>query len=141
MVTIGHDQITSYVEFTERLIERFDRKDPKLHFKELVQLKQLGPLENYISEFQRLSVLVTDISQRRLMVLFMDGLADPLRGWIKALNPLTLQEAIKKARGMEASSSRSRFQSRVFHRKKERTRNRVIHTHHGQIQGDLTVIY
>lgn len=35
MVIMGHNQINSYVEFTERLIERFDRKDPKLHFKEL----------------------------------------------------------------------------------------------------------
>lgn len=35
MVTLGHNQITSYEEFTERLIERFDTRDPELHFKEL----------------------------------------------------------------------------------------------------------
>ena len=50
-------------------------------------------------------MLVTDVSERRILVLFMDGLADPLRGWIKALNPPTLQEAIKKARDMDSSSA------------------------------------
>ena len=30
MVTLGHDQITSCEEFTEKLIERFDTRDPKL---------------------------------------------------------------------------------------------------------------
>ena len=33
MVTLGHNQITSYEEFTKRLIERFDTKDPELQFK------------------------------------------------------------------------------------------------------------
>jgi hypothetical protein len=35
MITMEHAQITSYADFTERLIERFDRKDPKILFKEL----------------------------------------------------------------------------------------------------------
>lgn len=32
MVTLGHSQITSYKEFTKKLIERFDTRDPKLQF-------------------------------------------------------------------------------------------------------------
>ena len=28
MVTLGHSQIMSYLDFTERLMERFDRRDP-----------------------------------------------------------------------------------------------------------------
>lgn len=52
-------------------------------------------------EFQQLSILVTKISERRLLVLFMDGLMDPLRGWIKALNSKILREAIKKYRDMD----------------------------------------
>ena len=34
-ITLGHDQIKTYVEFTERLVERFDGKDPELNFKDL----------------------------------------------------------------------------------------------------------
>lgn len=39
MVFMGYEQITSQVKFIKRLIERFDKKDPKLHLKELTQLK------------------------------------------------------------------------------------------------------
>jgi hypothetical protein len=39
LVTLGHAGITSYLDFTQRLIERFDKKDPELHFRELAQLK------------------------------------------------------------------------------------------------------
>ena len=51
MVTHDHDRITSYVEFTERLIDHFDKKNPKLNFKELAQLKKIGAVESYITEF------------------------------------------------------------------------------------------
>lgn len=47
MVTLVHDQIDSYVIFMERLIDRFDKKDPRLHFKELAQLKQWGSVDTY----------------------------------------------------------------------------------------------
>ena len=39
LVTLGHNTITSYPDFTQRLIEWFDRKDPEVHFRELAQLK------------------------------------------------------------------------------------------------------
>lgn len=32
MVTLGHSTVTTYAEFTRRLIERFDRRDPEQHF-------------------------------------------------------------------------------------------------------------
>ena len=92
-----HDQIKTYAEFTERLIERFDGKDPELNFKDLAQLRQTGSVDQFIAKFQRLSVLVTDISERRQVVLFMDELAEPLKGWVKGFNPSTLSEAISKA--------------------------------------------
>lgn len=45
-----------------------------------------------------MSILVTDIFERRLIVLFVDGRMDPLRGWIKALNP---KADIKKSNNMD----------------------------------------
>ena len=54
-------------------------------------------------------MLVIDILERRLVVLFMDGLSEPLRGWVKGHDPGTLQEATKKARDLAPSSFRSRF--------------------------------
>ena len=39
MVTLGHSTVTTYAEFTRRLMERFDRRDPKQHFVEPTRLK------------------------------------------------------------------------------------------------------
>ena len=64
----------------------------------------MGTVDNYVTESQRLSILITDISKRLRIVLFMDGLRKPLRGSIKGFNPCTLNEAIKKVRDMAASS-------------------------------------
>lgn len=35
LFTLGHNMITSYDEFTNKLIERFDRKDLEMQFQEL----------------------------------------------------------------------------------------------------------
>jgi len=37
MVRQGHGSITTLEEFSQRLIERFDRKDPETYFRELAQ--------------------------------------------------------------------------------------------------------
>lgn len=52
-------------------------------------------------------MLVTVISKRRLIVLFVDGLMEPQKGRVKGFNPVTLMEAIKKAHHMALSSSSS----------------------------------
>jgi hypothetical protein len=36
MTTLGHEHVTLYIDFNQRLIDRFDREDPELHFKELM---------------------------------------------------------------------------------------------------------
>ena len=63
LVTLGHNTITSYPDFTQRLIERFDRKDPKVHFREPTQLKQTGSADAFISEFQRIAVHDEDVHE------------------------------------------------------------------------------
>jgi hypothetical protein len=35
MVTLGHSQVTSYREFIDSLMDRFDRKDPQIQFMDL----------------------------------------------------------------------------------------------------------
>ena len=54
-------------------MERFDRKDPTLHFKVLAQLKQGGTPEAYMLEFEKLSVMVSDVSMARLVLLLLKG--------------------------------------------------------------------
>ena len=40
MFTLGHDWVSSYAKFMERLIDLFDGMDLKLNFKEFAQLKE-----------------------------------------------------------------------------------------------------
>jgi hypothetical protein len=106
LTTLGHNQITSYIEFTQRLIDRFDQGDPKLNFRDLTQLRQTGSLEVYIEEFQRLAVMVQDVSQARLMILFTEGLMEPLRGWVKDFKPTNLHYAIWKTSDLGSKQRR-----------------------------------
>ena len=78
--TLGHDHILSYEGFSYALMERFERKDPELHFKKLVQLKQVGTPEAYMLEFENILVMVFDVSMDRLVLLFTKGLNEPLKG-------------------------------------------------------------
>lgn len=82
MITLRHASITSYTNLTHGLVERFDRKDPKLHFRELGNMKKIDNTKVSIVEFQRLSVMVSNIFEVRLIMLFIDGFFEPLRGWV-----------------------------------------------------------
>jgi hypothetical protein len=112
MSTLGHAHIVTYAEFTGRLIHRFDRRDPEMSFRDLAQLRQTGSAEAFISEFQRISVMVTDISEARLVMLFTEGLTEPLRGWVKAYRPSSLQDAVSRARDLQESVPKPKFTPR-----------------------------
>ena len=81
-------------------MERFDRKDPELHFRELAYLRQTDSAKAYIMEFQGLPVMVTDISKAWLIMLFMEGLAEPLGGWVRVYKPTDLTNSISRTRDM-----------------------------------------
>ena len=46
--TMGHNNVSTYAEFTRILVEIFDRKDPEAPFISLAKLKQTGDAEAYI---------------------------------------------------------------------------------------------
>ena len=99
---------TAYAEFTWRLIERFDRRDPEEHFVELTRLKQTGSLEMYIADFLRISVMVPDLSAVQMIYMFVEGLVEPLRGLVRSTRPATLQDAIGKTRDFKDALPRTR---------------------------------
>jgi hypothetical protein len=87
-------------------MHRFEKKDPEVHFRELAQLRQTGTPDAYITYFQRMVVMVTDISEERLVMLFTKGLAEPFREWVKAFRPTTLQDAIMRTQDMRDTLSK-----------------------------------
>ena len=87
---MGHVGVTTCEDFTRRVLEYFKRKDLEEHFGELTRLKQTRSAEAYISEFLRLSVRVLDLSEARRVFMFVEGLAERLRGLVKSNGPTTL---------------------------------------------------
>ena len=79
--TLGRANVTAYSEFTRRLVDRFDRRDPEALCMGLAKLKQLGNPKTYISEFLRLFVMVPDLSATRRVYMFIHGLDEPLHGF------------------------------------------------------------
>lgn len=77
MTTQGHGAITSFDVINRRMIDRFDRKDEEDYFKDLTAMKQRGSVEEYVAEFQRIVVMVSSISKKRVTFLFTKGLAEP----------------------------------------------------------------
>jgi hypothetical protein len=45
-------------------------------------------------------VVVSDISDHKLVMLFTEALKEPLRGWVKAFKPHNLQESVVHMRDM-----------------------------------------
>jgi hypothetical protein len=111
LATLGHNQIVAYTEFTQKLIDRFDQGDLELHFRELTQFRQIGSPELYIEEFQRIEVMVQDMSQSRLMMFFIEDLMESLKGWVKAFKPTNLQDVIWRTRDL-GPIAKSKFMPR-----------------------------
>ena len=79
----------------------FERKDTKLPFKEIAQLKKIGTPEAYMLEFENLSVMVSDVLMARLVLLFTKGLKEPLKGLMKTHEPATLKDAMNLTRDLQ----------------------------------------
>jgi hypothetical protein len=95
-------------------MDRFDRRAPEIHFRGLAQLRQTGTAEAIITKFQQVGVAVTDISEPRLIMLFIKGLIEPLRGWVKAYKPHTLQDAILRTLDLAYSAPKTKPFSKPF---------------------------
>lgn len=100
---MGHVGVTACKDFTRRVLECFEMKDPKDHFREMARLKQTGSAEAYISKFLRLSVMVPNLSESRRVFMFIEGLAEPLKGLVKSNIPTTLQGAVGRVRDLQDS--------------------------------------
>lgn len=105
LVSQDHAMIHSYEEFVSKLTAHFDRKDIEVYYRDLAQLKQVGHVKAYINEFQKIAVMVPDMSERRVTMLFVEGLSNRLRGLVKAHKPNTLHDAIGLALDLETTSS------------------------------------
>ena len=70
MNTLVHDQVVTYEECTLILAKRFDGRDTDISFHELAHIRQVGTPESYTKEFEKVAVMVSDISEARPLLLF-----------------------------------------------------------------------
>jgi hypothetical protein len=49
-----------------------------------------------------------------LVILFVEGLSEPLHGWVKAYKPTTLQDAVNKDRDMQDVIPKSKFPPKPY---------------------------
>lgn len=61
--------------------------------------------------------MVIDISEIRLVMLFVEGLSKPLRDWVKDFEPATLRATINKTRDMQDVVSKNKFTQPSFPQK------------------------
>lgn len=78
-------------------MSQFDRSNPDRYFREWTHLRQTSPLDQYIVDCQRLPIIVPDVKERRLILLFIVGLIDAFTRFMKAFEPSSLHGAIRKA--------------------------------------------
>jgi hypothetical protein len=114
LVTLGNSNITSHLDLNQKSIELFDKKDPEFHFRELTQLKQEGSPNNYITKFKKLEVMMSNIYEQRLVMYFIEGLFEPLRGWVKDFKTKTLQDVIPRTRNMQGVVPKIKKNSKPF---------------------------
>ena len=72
-------------------------------------MKQVGTPTDYMMEFQKLSVKVADVSMGRLVFLFIEGLDEPLKGFIKSHKTTTLKYVMSLTRYLQDVLPRTRF--------------------------------
>jgi hypothetical protein len=65
-VALVHAIITSYVKFTQILMDSFENKDPEIHFRELAQLRQTCTIEAYITDFSEAGIYADRYSSTKL---------------------------------------------------------------------------
>jgi hypothetical protein len=53
--------------------------------------------------------MVSDVVESRLLMLFIEGLTKPVKGWVKAFKPITLQDAIERTMDLIGEANKNRF--------------------------------
>ena len=139
LTTLGHAQIVSYEDFTKRVVEQFDQRDLQASFRELTQLCQTGKLEQYLSNFLCVSVMVSDFSKARMVYTFIKGFPEPLCGLVKSRRPSMLQEVLVYAKDLQGNIPKTRAPFHAwtpFPQKGHETRTPLPRTTQGRGQLD-----
>jgi len=57
-------------------------------------------------------VMVPDMSESRLPMMYIEGLTEPIHGWVQAFRPVTLQDAIERTKDLIGAANKKKFTPR-----------------------------
>lgn len=90
------------------MVNKFDqKKDYNYYFQDLASLRQQGAVDEYVSEFQKIIIIIHHILKEWLTSLFIKGLMEPLQGMIKVSSPRNLDDAIRAEYDLELTIMKS----------------------------------
>lgn len=115
------EKFQPWQEFREQFLSLFDSKRAEDHFCKLINLRQVGSLKEYTSEFLRLSLTVRDPSIARIVSLYIEGLMGDVKADVLSQQPRSLDEARRLAKVYDKKS-----QMLKTGKVKEASRNQVI---------------
>eukprot|EP01018_Ginkgo_biloba_P039763 Gb_41018 [translate_table: standard] len=90
-------EITTWNQFVTAFYHDFEAYTLEDYFLALKNMKQQSTMTYYTKELCQASLLVENISPQRVVSMYIDGLKDSLRGYVTALKPSILEEAIQQA--------------------------------------------
>ncbi|KAL4586656.1 hypothetical protein LXL04_011298 [Taraxacum kok-saghyz] len=71
----------------------------------LGSLFQVGDVDEYIEQFESLSALIPEQSEEQSLGMFLRGLREDIRNWVRALLPTTCDRAMELARHVAVATS------------------------------------
>ncbi|XP_065852749.1 uncharacterized protein [Euphorbia lathyris] len=93
--------------FRHKLITRFSGTKFRNAQEELGSLFQLGSVGNYIDSFEGISALLPHQTEEDAIGMFLRGLREDIKRWVKALRPQTCAEAMEFAIDVESALGHS----------------------------------
>ncbi|XP_071739339.1 uncharacterized protein [Rutidosis leptorrhynchoides] len=98
---------TDWGEFRTKLMTRFSGTKFRNAHEALGSLFDDGDIERYIEEFEALSALIPNQSEEQMIGMFLRGLQDDVRNWVRTLNPKSCDQAMDFARNVAIATGRA----------------------------------
>lgn len=64
-------------------------------------MRQSGAMDKYVAKFQRISMMIHNVSEGRLTFMFLEGLMELLQSMMRVSIPNTLDDAIRVTYDLE----------------------------------------
>eukprot|EP01018_Ginkgo_biloba_P025390 Gb_18447 [translate_table: standard] len=94
----------AWKKFVVDITTQYDNVWEKDYFSQLTKIRQTGTVMDYTTQYQKLATLVDELSDDKMLELYIKGLREEIRHEIKIIDPPDMNSAIKLACQIEAKN-------------------------------------